>query len=107
MRYPNGDGYHIYPPRLGAKDPSPVPSLRLCAIRDGVDEFAYLKRLESVAADGKIASALREEARRILVDYRTLLGIPNAGGRYSSRILLEPEALDRLRNRAGNLLDRR
>ena len=106
VRYPNGDGYHIYPPRPGAKDPSPVPSLRLCAIRDGVDEFAYLKLLEPLTAHGRASPAMREEAQRILADYRALLGIPNAGGRYSSSILPEPEALDRLRDRAGSLLDR-
>ena len=106
VRYPNGDGYHIYPPRAGAADLSPVPSVRLCAIRDGVEEFTYLERLDAIAADAGCAPALRDEARRLRADYRALLAIPNAGGRYSSSILPEPEVLDRLRLRAGELIAR-
>ena len=106
VRYLNGDGFHMYPPRAGAADLSPVPSVRLCAIRDGVEEFTYLERLDAIAADVGCAPALRDEARRLRADYRALLAIPNAGGRYSSSILPEPEVLDRLRLRAGELIAR-
>lgn len=106
VRYPNGDGFHMYPPRPGVADLSPVPSVRLCAIRDGVEEFTYLERLSAMAADDAVASDLRDAARRILAGYRAWLGIPNAGGRYSSAILPEPEVLDRLRVQSGDLIER-
>lgn len=106
VRYPNGDGYHIYPPRSGSPDMSPVPSVRLCAIRDGVEEHSYLERLSAISVDGALPAQMRADAGRILDCYRALLGIPNAGGRYSTSILPEPEELDRLRQRAGNLIER-
>ena len=102
-RYPNGDGYHIYPPRKGAKDGALSASLRLCAIRDGVEEHTYLEKLSALAAD-KTAGESARKAAALCDEYRTLVPIPNAGGRYSSKILPEPEVLDRLRNRAGELL---
>ena len=68
------------------------------AICDGVEAVGYLKALESRAAKGNAA------ARSLLDEYRALVPIPNAGGRYSTRILPEPERLDALRLRAGRLL---
>ena len=103
-RYPNGDGYHIYPPRKGAKDGALSVSLRLCAIRDGVEEHSYLEKLAALAADESAEAAVRKAAAALCAEYRALVPIPNAGGRYSSRLLPVPEVLDRLRLRAGNLL---
>ena len=102
-RYPNGDGYHIYPPRKGAEDGTLSASLRLCAIRDGVEEHTYLEKLSVLAAD-KTAGASARKAAALCDEYRALVPVPNAGGRYSSKILPEPAILDRLRNRAGELL---
>ena len=45
-------------------------------------------------------------AAELLAAFRQLVTIPNAGGRYSTAILPEPERLGVLRERAGNLLDR-
>ena len=98
VRYPNGDGYHFYPPRDAAKDARPVPSLRVQAIRDGVEEVAYLQALETRAEKGC------GEARSLLDAYRALVPMPNAGGRHSTKILPDPERLESLRLRAGRLL---
>ena len=103
VRYPNGDGYHFYPPADPAKDPRPVPSLRAMAIRDGVEEYAYLKALERLAASSAPTS-VRMEAERLLKEYRALVPIPNAGGRHSTKILPSPAYLDDLHRRAGELL---
>ena len=40
-------------------------------------------------------------------EFRALVTIPNAGGRFSTRILPEPEKLASLRLRAGELLSAR
>ena len=100
VRYPAGDGYLVYPPKPGISD-GYSSSIRLEAARDGVEDYSYLRALERLTEKGgergKSAAALLEEHRR-------LLPIPNAGGRYSSRILSDPEILDRLRHRAGELL---
>ena len=47
------------------------------------------------------------EAARLVGEFRALVSIPNAGGRYSTRILPEPEKLASLRLRAGELLSAR
>ena len=104
VRYPNGDGYHIYPPLPGSTTGTPEASLRLCAIRDGVEEFTYYEKLAALAAAADAPAARREAAEELCAAYRALVPIPNAGGRNSTKILPEPEVLDRLRLRAGELL---
>ena len=98
VRYPAGDGYLIYPPRDGETEP--VTTIRLEAARDGVEDFAYFQLLEKRAKTDPKAAAL-------LSEYHSLVTIPNAGGRFSSRILPEPERLGQLRLRAGELLNGR
>ena len=97
VRYPAGDGYLIYPPQTGGREP--VSSIRLEAARDGVEDYTYL---ELLAVRAKTDSA----AAKLLAEFQSLVSIPNAGGRYSTRILPEPERLNVLRARAGELLDR-
>ena len=96
-RYPSGDGYLIYPPRGGGN--SPVSSIRLEAVRDGVEDYEYLVLLEK-------AAAASPQAKTLLEEFRALASIPNAGGRYSTRILPEPEKMSRLRLKAGELLSK-
>jgi hypothetical protein len=96
VRYPNGDGFLIYP---GASEgfSSPCSSIRLEAARDGVEDYEYLRLLEGLAAKN-------ESARALLSEFRALVEIPNAGGRFSTRILPDPARLTALRLRAGALL---
>ena len=101
VRYPDGDGYLMYPGVPGAFK-GPVTSVRLEAARDGVEDFSYLKALQRLAA-GEGERAVRAGA--LLKDFAALVTIPNAGGRYSTRILSEPEKVGALRLRAGELLD--
>ncbi len=103
VRYPNGDGYLIYPGAEAGSAGGPVTSIRLEAARDGVEDYAYLHLLEALAAKPGEAA---KEAAELLAAFRQLVTIPNAGGRYSTAILPEPERLGILRERAGNLLDR-
>ena len=53
------------------------------------------------------ADARAAEAARLAGEFRALVAIPNAGGRYSTRILPEPEKLASLRLLAGELLSQR
>ena len=101
VRYPDGDGYLMYPGIPGAFK-GPVTSVRLEAARDGVEDFSYLQALKRLAAaDGERG----EQAAALLADLAALVTIPNAGGRYSTRILPVPEKVGQLRRRAGELLD--
>ena len=100
VRYPNGDGFLLYPGApVGVK--GAVTSVRLEAARDGVEDFDYLKQLKACA--DRTGDA---EAKQILAAFDTLIDIPNAGGRYSSKILPDPARLAALRLRAGTALHR-
>ena len=63
-------------------------------------------RLSALAEDASAAAEVRKAAAQLCAEYRALVPIPNAGGRYSTKILPDPEVLDRLRQRAGQLLSR-
>jgi hypothetical protein len=96
VRYPNGDGYLLYPGApIGVKEP--VTTVRLEAARDGVEDYEYLKLL-AARADSDPAAA------QLLAEFAALVEIPNAGGRFSTRILPDPSRLAALRLRAGELL---
>ncbi len=100
VRYPNGDGFLLYPGRPIGVD-GPVTTVRLEAARDGVEDFDYLKLLKTFA--DKTGD---QEAQRLLAEFSALLDIPNAGGRYSSKLLADPSRLTALRLRAGAALER-
>lgn len=97
VRYPNGDGYLIYPGTRGT-DTRPVTTIRLEAARDGVEDYEYLKLLQARTHD--------PAAQHLLAEFAALAEIPNAGGRFSTRILPDPDLLTTLRHRAGTLLSR-
>ena len=67
-------------------------TLSTCGLPEGIERLA--------AEKGPRAA----EAARLVDAFRALVAIPNAGGRYSTRILPEPEKLASLRLRAGELL---
>ena len=98
----SGSGFIAYPPMPGSGDPRPCASVRMAAVRDGVELRSYLDLLEGLAkGTGGSAAA----ARRILDRYRALAGIPNAGGRFSTRLFPEgPEGFDALRLAAGEVI---
>ena len=75
-----------------------VPTVRIDAVRDGLESYEYLKLLEQERTP---------EAREIIERYRKLAKVPNAGGRYSKLMLPKPLELGILREAAGALLDRK
>ncbi len=100
VRYPNGDGYLLYP-GLPIGVSGPVTTVRLEAARDGVEDYEYLLLLKAAAV-----RTSDPEAAQLLADFAALIDIPNAGGRYSSKILPDPARLAALRLRAGETLER-
>lgn len=99
VRYPNGDGFLVYPGEPAGFS-GLVTTIRLEAARDGVEDYEYLLLLKKAAAAGC------GEAADIIAQAAELVSIPNAGGRYSTKILPDPEALTRLRQRMGEYLNR-
>jgi len=96
VRYPNGDGYLTYPgAHLGRKEP--VPSIRLMAAREGMEDYEVFFELAKRADNDP-------EARRALYQVRALVTIPNKGGRESTDIMPNPDAVIKARIAAGGAL---
>ena len=92
VRYPNGDGFLIYPGHpIGHA--GPVSTVRLEQAREGVEDYEYLHllrgRVDRAAAAGR-DTRRAEKALQVAAD---LIEIPNAGGRYSAEILPDPDAV--------------
>jgi hypothetical protein len=99
VRYPNGDGYVAYPgDEIGVS--GPVPSIRLIAIREGVDDFEIFNALKPYADQGD------PDAREILDIVNSLVIIPNPGGMLSTSFMPDPAAVCNARVMAGEILDR-
>jgi len=101
VRYPNGDGYLIYPGvsekgsdplSRGGLTPFriPVSTVRLEQAREGVEDYEYLCLLRSRIEAARAAGNDTSRAERALERAAALVTIPNAGGRYSTRILPDP-----------------
>ncbi len=98
VRYPNGDGFLAYPgDRIG--HPGPIPSIRLVAAREGVDDYEVLVRLARLAARGD------SRATQALSRVRELVNSPNPGGRYSTAVMPDPAAVRQAAIRAAQVLE--
>jgi hypothetical protein len=92
IRYPNGDGFLLYPGKPVGHD-GPVSSVRFEQAREGVEDYEYLYLLRALI-DRTKASGGDTAAAELAMDHaRQLVAIPNAGGRYSSKILPSPQAV--------------
>lgn len=105
VRYPNGDGYLIYPGATIGHD-GPVSSIRLEQAREGVEDYEYLWLLRDRIAQATERGIDVEAARETLRAAATLVEIPNAGGRFSTRILPDPEEIYRRRDRVARTIER-
>lgn len=94
-RFPNGDGYFIYPGNMIGY-PGIVSSVRLEAIRDGMEDYEYFTMLKALAE--KTGDS---DAKAVLAKARVLTPIPNAGGRKAEQLLPDPAALSALRLEAA------
>jgi hypothetical protein len=109
VRYPNGDGFLIYPGKPLGHD-GLVSTIRLEQAREGVEDYEYLYLLRQRAAAAREAGLDVSEARQAMDEASQLIAIPNAGGRYSSAVLPDPDAVMRVRRgvaRAVEELSRR
>ncbi|MHB8897447.1 MAG: glycoside hydrolase domain-containing protein [Thermoguttaceae bacterium] len=119
VRYPNGDGFLIYPgkglaglPQFSAREaaaplPTLLSSVRLENAREGVEDYEYLYRLAALVRQAKEAGRQTTQAEEALAAAAALVDIPNAGGRYSTRILPDPVALFRTRTRLAEAIEQR
>lgn len=96
VRYPNGDGYLLYPGQPLGHD-GPISSIRLEQAREGVEDYEYLRLLQARMAAAQGAGQTVTKAEQAWKSAQELVQIPNAGGYYSTRILPRPERLEETR----------
>ncbi len=104
VRYPNGDGYLLYPGGPIGHD-GPVTSIRFEQAREGVEDYEYLVLLRRLTDEGRAAGRDTAEAEAALEAAAELVSIPNPGGRYSSRILPDPAQLYEVRARLARAIE--
>ncbi|HHX42087.1 MAG TPA: DUF4091 domain-containing protein [Armatimonadetes bacterium] len=104
VRYPNGDGYLAYPGGLIGVE-GPVTSVRLEQAREGVEDYEYLYLLRELVGKADPAAKGVSAAKKALAEARSLVTIPSAGGRYSTKILPDPDALLAVREAVARAIE--
>ncbi len=105
VRYPNGDGFLLYPGKPIGYD-GLVSSIRLEQAREGVEDYEYLDLLRQQIADANAAGRDTTAAEHAMHEAAELVSIPNAGGRYSTKILSDPDAVFRVRRALAAAIER-
>ncbi len=83
-------GFRAYAPEAYR---SAISSVRLEQAREGVEDYEYLYILRDLVAQGKAAGRDVSQGEKALALADALVEIPNAGGRYSTKILPNPDAV--------------
>jgi len=109
--YPNGDGFIFYPDKLIGRQ-GIIPSIRLEQAREGVEDAAYLQILQAeIARVSKMKNLAPADERTLKNAQQTLsrafdlVHIPNAGGRFTSVYLPNPEEVDEVKTLMVQLID--
>ena len=102
IRYPNGDGYLAYPGIDGLTG-GPMSTIRLEAVREGLEDYEALMTLQDLAAKAADSPAARSAARA-LAEAHALVSIPNAGGLRSLELLPDPAAVTRIRRQVNGAI---
>ena len=104
VRYPNGDGFLAYPGEP-VGHAGPVSSVRLEQAREGVEDYECLYLLRELAGKAKAAGKDTRQADEALRAADELVTIPNAGGRYSTKILPDPDKVLTLKETVARAIE--
>jgi hypothetical protein len=104
IRYPNGDGFLLYP-GAAVGHPGIVSSIRFEQAREGVEDYEYLHLLRQLVDAAARAGRDTAEGEQALAAAAALVEIPNAGGRYSTEILPDPERLYQVRQALATAIE--
>ena len=88
-----GEAMALYPGKDGRVD-----SLRWEQTREGLEDYEYLRQLESIVDDDKTHDGLRKRGRDLLGEARKLLPDPRC------QVAADPSVILSLRNRIGHVL---
>ena len=98
----NGDGFLLYP----GKDVTPLPSIRLEVIRDGIEDFEYLALLEDLVAKVKALAKYKTPAGQTVIrEAEELCKVPQSLSRDVDDFTHDPEILFARRKAVGNMIE--
>jgi hypothetical protein len=82
-----------------------VSSIRLEQAREGVEDYEYFVLLQNLVSDAKARGRNTKEAEKALSEARQLILIPNPGGRYSTKMLPDPNRVEEVRLKIGRAIE--
>jgi hypothetical protein len=103
-RYPNGDGFVIYPGKPIGQE-GLVASIRLKQVREGAEDYEYLVLLKNLVDQADINDPRVKVAREALKQALELVNIPCDMGRYSTRILKNPDEVFIVRDKVAKSIE--
>lgn len=104
VRYPNGDGYMIYPGQpIGSE--KIVTSVRFAQAREGVEDFEYFYMLAQLIAKAKKSGKNVSKIEAVLESAKTLVNCPSPTGRFSSKILPNPKRIYKIRQQVADAIE--
>jgi len=103
-RYPNGDGYVVYPGKPIGLD-GLVGSIRLKQVREGAEDYEYLSLLGRLIEKTDPKDPQVKTATKTLHQALDLVNIPCAMGRYSTKILKTPDEIFIIREQVAKSIE--
>jgi hypothetical protein len=104
VRYPNGDGYLIYPGKpIGSS--KIVTSVRFAQAREGVEDYEYFYLLSQLIAKAKSSGKNVSQAETVLEAVKEMVDCPSPTGRFSSKILPNPNQIYQLRQQVAETIE--
>jgi Glycoside hydrolase 123, catalytic domain/Glycoside hydrolase 123 N-terminal domain len=104
-RYPNGDGFIIYPGKPIGYD-GLIGSIRLKQVREGAEDYEYLTMLGNLIEKAPPGNPGLKTSRDALQQALDLVSIPCAMGRYSTKILKSPDEILRVREQVAESIEK-
>jgi hypothetical protein len=104
-RYPNGDGYIIYPGKPAGYD-GLIASIRLKQVREGAEDYEYFTLLEKLIKASDPGNPDVKTAREAMKKATDFISIPCAMGRYSTKILKSPALLPVIREQIAESIEK-
>jgi hypothetical protein len=82
-----------------------VSTIRLEQAREGMEDYEYFVLLDRLIAQAQAKGLSTRGAERARDAARGLVAIPNRGGRHSTALLPEPDAVPRLREAVAEAIE--
>lgn len=97
----NGDGILIYP----GPDLTPIPSLRLEVIRDGIEDYEYLALLSKLVEQAEQRPTAKQPGPELMKKARELCEVPEIISRSMREYTQDPQHIFSRRREIGDIIE--